>query len=98
EVVLDQLLNHFVGRHVVVVVVRDGLQLGDVRDAADGHSADAPHPLGQRVYRVRDRVGLLVEEQMGVGKVRAGDMPVGVLGFRKERKSVGDQRVQRLDY
>src|SRR5262245_56402653 len=96
-VVLDQLLNHFVGRRVVIVVVRDGLQLMYMRDAANGGSADAPHPLRQRVYRIQDRIGLLIQEQMVIAKVRTGDMPVVVLGLGIERRSVGDQRVQRLD-
>jgi hypothetical protein len=45
-VVGQQALDHFVRRDVVVVVVRDGLQLADVTHTAQRRPADAAHALG----------------------------------------------------
>jgi len=44
-IIVNQVLEHLLWQHEVVVVVLNSLQLADVRDAADGCAADPTHPL-----------------------------------------------------
>ena len=70
------------GGDVVLVVVLDPLQPGDMADRPDGGAADLAHPLGQDVDAVLELLGLLVEQQMVVAEMRPADMPMEILGLR----------------
>jgi hypothetical protein len=92
-IVGQQTLDHLLGRDVVVVVVLDSLQLGDVTNAADGGAADAAHTLGEDVDRRENLFSLIVKEQMVIAKVRAGHVPVEVLGLGVERVRISDDGI-----
>src|ERR1700690_487884 len=64
-------------------------------DAANRRSTDATHALRQDIYYLENLVGLLIEEEMVVPKVGAGEVPVEILRFHVERESVRYQRIQR---
>jgi hypothetical protein len=83
-VVLHQPSHHVTGWHEVVIVIVDGLQLTDMADTADGCAADATHALGHNVDGLENRIGMLVEQQVIVAEVRAGQVPVEVLGLYKQ--------------
>jgi len=50
-VVLHQLARHFARRHVVLVVVLDGLQFCDLPDRAHRDAADLANALGQKALK-----------------------------------------------
>jgi hypothetical protein len=95
-VVLHQPSHHVTGWHEVVIVIVDGLQLTDMADTADGCAADATHALGHNVDGLENRIGMLVEQQVIVAEVRAGQVPVEVLGLDIEREGIGDELVNGL--
>ena len=94
-VILAQLGQHVLRRHIGRVVVGDPLQPGDVPDRAQRAAADLARPLGQRLGHVEDLRRLLVEQQVIVAEVRAGHVPVEVLGLEIKREDVGQQPGQR---
>jgi len=55
---------------------------------------DLAHTLGELVGGGEDLVALLIQHQMVVAEVRAGYMPVKVLGLEIEREHVRQQRRQ----
>jgi hypothetical protein len=95
-VVVAQSLNHLVRRDIVVVVVRDRLQLAHVRDASNRRATDLSDAFGEHVNRGEDRLGVLVEEQVQVAKPWPGEVPVEVLRLQIEGECVGDERVDGL--
>jgi len=69
-VVVHQLEQHVDRRHVILVVVLDSLQLGDMANRADGGAADPAHPFGQDVNAVFQLAGLLIEQKVVVAEMR----------------------------
>src|ERR1700730_6611737 len=65
-------------------------------DTSNGRSADTTHALGKRIDGLEDPCRLFVQKQVVVSKMQAGKMPVKVLGFRIECKSIRNQWVDRL--
>src|SRR2546425_11620726 len=65
-------------------------------DASNGRAANTTHALGERVDGLEDRFRLFIQKQVVVTKVRAGKVPVKVLGLRIECKSIRNQWVDRL--
>src|SRR6266568_6974112 len=94
-VVVSQLGEHVERRHVVGVVVVDALERAHVFDRAQRRTAELAYALGDDVGDRVDLVGLLVEQQVVVAKMRPRHVPMEVLGLHVERKYVGEQRVQR---
>ena len=88
-VVVHQLEQHVDRRHVVLVVVLDPLQLGDMPDRPDGGAADPAHPFGQNVDAVFQLAGLLVEQKVVVAEMRSAHVPMEILGLQIKREGVG---------
>ena len=65
-VISDQALDHLARRDEIVVVVGDGLDGADVRDAPNRRAANAAYALGERVDRGEQLISLLVEEQIAL--------------------------------
>src|SRR5581483_5245930 len=95
-VVVHELAEHFDRLHEVFVVIANALVLGDVADRAQRQSADLAHALRKLVGGPENLLGLFVEEQVVVAKMRAAHVPMEILGFEVERKGVGENAVQRL--
>jgi hypothetical protein len=88
-VVFHQFAQHLAWRHIVVVIVLDGLVLADVADRPQRDAAELAHPFGQLVGGGEDRIRLFVEHDVIVMEVSAADMPVKILGLHIERKGIG---------
>ena len=95
RVVLAQLRQHVERRHIVGLVVGDALQARDLRHGAQRRGSELAHALGDRVDHREDCARLIVEHEVVVAEVRAGDVPVEVLGLQIEREDVGAEHVQR---
>src|SRR6266852_9968796 len=65
-------------------------------DTANGRAADTTHALSQRVDGLKDPSRLFIQKQVVVTKVRAGKVPVKILGLRIKCKSIRNQWVDRL--
>ena len=87
--------QHVVRRHELRIVVEDALQAADVPDRAQRHAAELAHPLRDRVRSGEDLVGMLVEKEVIVAKMRPRHVPVKVLGLEVEREHVGKESIQR---
>ena len=94
-VVVAQLGQHVLRRHVVGVVVLDALQARDLADGVQRGAADLADALGHRVGHGEDLIALLVEQQVVVAEMRAAHVPVEVLGLEVDGEGVGEQRVER---
>ena len=94
-VVVAQLRQHVLRRHVGGVVVLDALQARDLADRVQRDAADLAHALGQRVGHGEDLIALLVEQQVVVAEMRPAHVPVEVLGLEVDGEGVGEQRVER---
>src|SRR5947208_8279538 len=97
-VIVHQLEQHVDRRYVILIVVLDPLQLGDVADRPDRGAADPAHPFGQNVDAVFQLAGLLVEQKVVVAEMRAAHVPMEVLGLEIEREGIGQERVERRRY
>jgi hypothetical protein len=93
-VVLTQLGQHVVRRHVVGVVVEHALEALDMADRADGIAAELAHALGDHVGHGIDLRRLIVEQQVIVAEMRARYVPVEILGLDVKRVDVGQQDVE----
>ena len=93
-VVVTHLGQHVGGFHVLGVVVQHTLGACDVADRAQRAAADLADAFGQRVGHREQLLGLFVEHQVIVAKVRAAHVPVEVLGFQVEREHIGQHAVQ----
>jgi len=65
-----------------------------VADRAQRRAADLADPLGDVVGGLENLLALLVEEEMVVAEVGAGDMPMEILGLQVKRKEIGEQCVE----
>ena len=91
-VVVAQLGEHVLGRHVVGIVVGNALQAGDMADRTQRHAADLAGTLGNRIGGREDLLALFVQQQMVVAEMRTGHMPVEILGLEVESEHIGKQR------
>jgi hypothetical protein len=66
-----------------------------VADRAQRGAADLAYAFGDVVRGGEDLPALFVEEEMIVAEVRAGHMPMEILGLQIERKHVGEQDIER---
>src|SRR5262252_9210035 len=94
-VVVAQLREHVEGGDEVCVVVQHALQAADVADRAQRGAADFAHALGDGVGGRENLLALLVEEEMIVAEVRAGYVPMEILGLQVKRKHVGEHDIER---
>ena len=67
------------------------LVTGDVRGGADGRTADLAGALGDVIGHGEDLLGMLVEEQVIVAEIGAGDVPVEAPGLEIEGKDIGQK-------
>jgi len=88
-VVGHQFYQHVAGLDEILIVVLDTLKLADMPDRADRCPADLTRTLRQNIDALFNRVRLLVEQEMIAAEMRPTDVPVEVLGFDIERKSIG---------
>src|SRR2546428_9387804 len=65
-------------------------------DTADSRAAYAADALSHDIDGRKNRIGLLVEEQVIVAEVRTGEVPVEVLRLDIERERIGKERVDGL--
>src|ERR1700730_3823572 len=65
-------------------------------DTSNGRAPDTTHPLCKRVNGLEDPSRLFVQKQVVVPKVRAGKVPMKVLGLCIKCKSIRNQWVDRL--
>ncbi len=70
------------------------LMLGDIADRTQRDAADLAHAFGDLVGGGEDLLGLLIEQQMIVAKMRTAHMPVKVLGLHVQRERIGQQPVE----
>src|SRR5215813_14204060 len=94
-VVVAQLRKHIQRGDEVRVVVQHALQAADVADRAQRGAADLAHALGDGVGGRENLLALLVEEEMIVAEVRAGYVPMEILGLQVKRKHIGEQDIER---
>jgi len=94
-VVVGQFGQHAFGRDVLGVVVQQALGALNVTNGPDGGAADLAGALRNHVGGGEDLVTLLVQHQVVVAEVRAGQVPVEVLGLQVQREHVCQQRSQR---
>jgi hypothetical protein len=85
-IVLHEPLHHLTGRHEIVIVIFNGLQLTYMAATTDGRAAYATDALSHDVDGRKNRIGLLVEKQVIVTEVRTGEAPVEVLRLDIERE------------
>src|SRR5262249_17258042 len=97
-VIVHQLEQHVDRRYVILIVVLDPLQLGDVADRPDRGAADPAHPFGQNVDAVFQLAGLIVEQKVVVAEMRSAPVPMEVLGLEIKREGIGQKRVERRRY
>ena len=97
-VVLHQFAQHLARRDVILVIVVDGLQLGDLPDRADRGAAELAHPFGELIGGGENSIRLLVQHQVVVVEMPAADMPVEILRLQVEGESIRQQRIERLGY
>src|SRR6185369_6551362 len=90
-VVFHQFAQHFARRHVFVVVILDGLMLGDLSDRAQRGAAELAYPLGELVGGGENGFRLLVQHQVIIVEMPAADMPVEVFGLHVEREGIRQQ-------
>ena len=64
-------------------------------DRANGRAADLADAFGDVVGRCENLIAMLVEQEMIVAKMRAGHVPMEILGLQVKRKHVGEQNIQR---
>ena len=76
-VVGHQLAQHVARTDKVLVIVLDGLELGDLADGMDGAGAQLPYPFRQLVDGGENLGRLVVEQQMIVAEMRPRDMRSG---------------------
>src|SRR6266566_5177177 len=65
-------------------------------DTADSRAAYTAYTLSHDIDGRKNRIGLLVEEQVIVAEVRTGEVPVEVLRLDIERERIGKERVDGL--
>src|SRR6266850_395551 len=65
-------------------------------DTSNRGAADTAYALGKRVDGLEDRISLFIQKQVVVTEVRAGKVPVKVLGLRIECKSICNQWIDRF--
>src|SRR5712671_89035 len=65
-------------------------------DTSNSGAADTAYALGKRVDGLEDRISLFIQKQVVVTEVRAGKVPVKVLGLRIECKSIRNQWIDRF--
>src|SRR5438876_5471614 len=65
-------------------------------DTADSRAAYTAYTLSHDIDGRKNRIGLLVEEQVIVAEVRTGEVPVEVLRLDVECERIGDERVDGL--
>src|SRR6516164_2486814 len=94
-VVVAQLREHVQRCDEIGVVVEYALQAGDVADRAQRRAADLADPLGDVVGSRENLLALLVEEEMVIAEVRAGYVPMEILGLQVKRKHIGEQNIER---
>src|SRR5882672_1464872 len=88
-VVVQKLREHVLGRDISLVIVSDALKSRDVPNRTQGRSSDLSHPLRNCVGRREYLVALLIEKKVIVAKMRAGHMPMKILGLDVESEHVG---------
>ena len=93
DVVFTQLCQHVFRRHEVGVVVQQALQFLDVADGADRGAPQLAYTLGNGIGGRVDLVSLLVEQQVEITEMRAGHVPVEILGLHVDGEGVCEQRV-----
>src|SRR5438445_1460523 len=84
-VVLAQLGEHVLRLHVFGIVVEHALRAGDVPDGLESGASDLTDALGNGVGHRIKRVGLLVQEQMVVVKMRSTHVSVVARGISEDR-------------
>jgi hypothetical protein len=85
EIVLTQLRQHVERCHVIGIGVGNPLHLAGRSDRAQRRAADLAHALGNGIDGGENLIPLLVEQQVIVAEVRAGDVPIEILGLNVER-------------
>src|SRR5579871_2210373 len=98
HVVVAQLGQHILRRHVVGVVVEHPLQAGDMSDGPYGGPANLPDALRDSVRRGEELRGLRVHHQVVLAEMRARDVPVKVLHLQIQRQHVSEQGGQGRGY
>ena len=69
RVIIYQATDHLASWNELIVVVLNGLQLADVTDTADSCAADTTYTLSHYIDRIKEHIGLLIEEQVIVAEM-----------------------------
>jgi len=97
-VVLHQFAQHFAWRHIIIVVVLDGLQFRNLPDRAQRGAAELADAFGQLIGGGENCIRLFVKQQMIVAEMPAADVPMEILGLQIKRKGVCHQHIERGRY
>ena len=94
-VVLAQLRQHIERLDVFRVVVFDPLHPAYLARRTQGRTTDFADALGHRIGHGKELVGLLVEEEMVIAKMRPAHVPVEIFRLHVDREDVGEERIHR---
>ena len=93
-VVFAQFGQHVERIDILGVVIAEALQARHVTDGSNRDAADLAHALGDVIGHRKDLVGVLIEQEMVVAKVRSAHVPMKVLGLHIKREHIGQQRIE----
>src|SRR5258707_5638407 len=94
RIVVPEFSYHVERLNVFSIVVHDALKTRNLPDGANGCASKLPCSLSNSIRHGENLVALIIEHQMIVPEMRAGHMPMEVLGFEVQRKHVREKQLQ----
>jgi hypothetical protein len=92
--ILVKFAEHILRSNEVSVIVGQPLGSADLADRANGGPANLANPFGYVVRHCEDLIGMIIEEQMVIPKVRPGHMPMKVLGLQVNHKHICEKGIK----
>jgi hypothetical protein len=77
----------------IAIILRERRKPGDVPDRSQRRRADLADALGKVVDGRKNLLGLLVEQQMIVAKMRPADVPMKVLRLHEKHEAIGHKGI-----
>lgn len=98
QIIRTQFLQHVRCLHLRLIIVGNGLPLGDIADGCKSPVAVLADPFCDQVRGREYLCRMFVEHKMIVAEMRTGNVPVEVFGLEIESKTVRQYSVQRFGY
>ena len=92
--VFTKFTKHIGWSDEIRVIVGEALQTTDVSNRANGRAADLANALRDFVCHSKYLVGVVIQQQVVVAKMRTGHMPVKVLRFQIEDENIRNECVK----